>query len=227
MALDSRIIGEKVAAAIRNRFKKARPFWTEIFDQLFEHIRIYMDLVEVINLFKTSSTSYTIPDEDAFVMVETIPLGGPYNIFLPNNPFEGQYVVIKDAGGAADVGNEIIINRNGELIDNASVNDVIDTGYGNATYVYEGTSWMRLQEGAGGGGGGGSGTAPTIEYFDVTSSSDTVHDLAATPSGAVRVYLNGQLCREGGTDDFTVVGDDINMVRDVRAGDVIAVVYYT
>ena len=233
MANDPRKLGHQIAASLIKRvWKKPRPFWHDIFHHWTEHVREYMDLWEIVEVLHTSSTSYTIPDKDAFVLVDTIPLAGPYNVFLPSSPFEGQYIVVKDEGGAAAVGNEIIVNRNGRLIDGASTNDSIDAGYGNQVYLYSGTQWLRLAEGVGGGGGGGggTGTAPTVEVFDITGSGDKTHTVAGTPAGGgIRVALNGVGLREGGSYDYTVSGDTVTITANqgVQAGDWLEVVYYT
>jgi len=71
-------------------------------------------------------------------------------------------------------------------------------------------------------------TPPTeaIEYFDVASGLDDDYTLANTPlAGTERVYLNGVLMRPGASNDYTVSGDVVTLVRTVKSGDVVAIEY--
>jgi hypothetical protein len=228
MANDPRKLGHQIAASlVAHVWKKPREMWHDVFHHWTEHIREFMDLWEVVKVLHTSATSYAVPDEDAFLLVTTASGAGPYTVTLPSAPFEGQYVVVKDAGGFANIGNEINVDRNGQTINGGALNVVIDAAYGNQTLLYSGTGWLTL-DGAGSGFGfpSAGGAIPLLEWFDVTGPGDTTHVVSQTPVGTVRLFLNGQALRDGGGYDYTVAGDTITVLHELVTDDWLLAVYY-
>ncbi len=173
MALDARTLGHRLAATLReHRFRRARSFWHHVWSDVISHIRAHMDLWEVIRTFKLDedTTSFTVPAEDAFVVWHTGFGKGPYTVTLPADPFEGQYVVVKDGGGNAST-DKILVDPNGNTIDGVAGVEEIALNFLSVTYLYDGDEWHRLS--SGGATTGSIFAAQQIESASVESTSAT------------------------------------------------------
>lgn len=70
------------------------------------------------------------------------------------------------------------------------------------------------------------GLVPVKEKFPVTVIDTLVFVLSATPlADSERVYLNGQWLQKGASDDYTISGTTVTLLRPTRPGDLISVEY--
>lgn len=67
---------------------------------------------------------------------------GAFTITLPLTPTANQTVSVFDCGGAAAVQN-ITVARNGETINGVAEDFVMDQNFGQAKFVYDGTTWKH------------------------------------------------------------------------------------
>ncbi len=67
---------------------------------------------------------------------------------------------------------------------------------------------------------------PAKEKFPITINDTLIFNLAVTPLvDSERVYLNGQWLQRGSTDDYTISGNTVTLLRPTRVGDLVSVEY--
>jgi hypothetical protein len=69
--------------------------------------------------------------------------GGPVTITLPITPSANDAVAVMDCGGVASV-QGITVGRNGETINGAAEDFLIDQNFGQALFIYNGTTWTHV-----------------------------------------------------------------------------------
>lgn len=93
-----------------------------------------------VKVTNTTSSPYTILVTDHIISIGVIV--APFAINLPASPSSGDVYVVKDAESNAATYN-ITVFGNGNNIEAAST-FVINTNYGKATFVYNGSKWLTI-----------------------------------------------------------------------------------
>lgn len=92
-----------------------------------------------IKVTTTTTSPYTVLTSDEIVSIGTI--AAPFTVNLPATPTLGDTYTIKDANGSAALFN-ITISGNGVNIDGGFASIVLITNFTQATFIYNGTTWI-------------------------------------------------------------------------------------
>lgn len=115
---------------------------------------------------------YTVLPADVRLQCSTG--GGAISIVLPTAASSSDRIIqVVDASGSAATNNITVTVSGGGSI-NGSASYVINSAYGNATFVCVGGAWIATATGSGGGGGGGGGYATGVRqvtYATVSTQS--------------------------------------------------------
>lgn len=156
------------------------------------------------------NASYNVQESDAFKLVVMYSTTSPAVVLtatLLNPPPSALWRCKID--NPANAPTNLIISRNGLLIDTAAANLTLTPGQGVEIYT-DGTNYFAER-------GMGTGGGATINFADdetpsgTLNGSNTAFTLAHTPSpsGSLQLYLNGVLQVPG--TDFTLSGASITM----------------
>lgn len=106
---------------------------------------------------------YTVLPADVRLQCSTG--GGAISIVLPTAASSSDRIIqVVDASGSAAT-NNITVSVSGGGSINGSASYVINSAYGNATFVCVGGAWVATATGSGGGGGGGGGYATGVRQI--------------------------------------------------------------
>lgn len=92
-----------------------------------------------VKVLTTTATTINVTASDEIISIGT--LAGTCTVNLPASPTIGDTYTIKDANGSAGSFN-ITINGNGTNIDGGLASIVVMTNFTQATFVYNGTTWI-------------------------------------------------------------------------------------
>jgi len=92
-----------------------------------------------VKVVTTTATTVNVAATDEIINIGT--LAAPCTVNLPASPTTGDTYTIKDANGSAGTFN-ITVNGNGVNIDGGFASITIMTNYTQATFVYNGTTWI-------------------------------------------------------------------------------------
>jgi len=167
------------------------------------------------------TANYTVVTADNGKCIKLDSTGGSFTITLPSAPASGFEVDLKDIVGASATF-PIFVDPNSQTIDGDTGNDIINIGYENIKYTFDGTGWVRRSIFVFGSnvagralvtGGYVSGTPNnTVDYFALNILSNAVDfgDLTtargsgAKMSSSTRGVLMGGASVDGGTSSGVI-----------------------
>lgn len=144
-------------------------------------------LLKTIEISLSGGSEYVIPLQ-AICLYVSLSGTGDVSITLPENPFSGQLIIIKDVLGLAATNNIIVSGHSGHLID-GSATVTMSNNYEALQLVWNNNRWSIICCGDGGRGGGGG--APEDATYVVTAANGTLTNEKVLTAGSNITITSG------------------------------------